>query len=73
MSQFARSPEAPGTWFMFDRSARIAITRYVEIRGHRLLRSVAFDRDRGLRTSSATVDRRAQARSRVGESTRDTA
>lgn len=44
MSQLQKSPE-PGTWYVFDRSKRIAIIRLVEIRGRRLLRSVTFDRD----------------------------
>ena len=44
MSQLQRSPE-PGVWYVFDKSRRIAIIRYVEVRGRRLLRSVTFDRD----------------------------
>lgn len=40
----AALPE-PGVWYVFDKSRRIAIIRYVEVRGRRLLRSVTFDRD----------------------------
>jgi len=42
VSQVQASPE-PGTWYMFDRSRRIAIIRLVEVRGRRLLRSVTYD------------------------------
>lgn len=44
MSQLQKSPE-PGTWYVFDRSKRVAIIRVVEIRGRQLLRSVAYDAD----------------------------
>lgn len=39
----------PGTWIVFDRSRRIAIIRLVEVRGHRLLRSVTYHDDPGQR------------------------
>lgn len=35
----------PGEWYMFDKTKRIAIIRYVTISGRRLLRSVTFDND----------------------------
>lgn len=44
MSQLQRSPE-PGVWYVYDKSRRIAIIRYVDVRGRRLLRSVTFDHD----------------------------
>ena len=44
MSQLQRSPE-PGVWFIFDKSKRIAIVRFVEVRGRKLLRSVTFHDD----------------------------
>lgn len=44
MSQLEASPE-PGVWLMFDKSKRIAILRYVEVRGEQLLRVVTYDSD----------------------------
>jgi len=44
MSQVQAGVE-PGTWYVFDRSRRIAIIRLVEVRGRRLLRSVTYDPD----------------------------
>ncbi|WP_141677803.1 hypothetical protein [Microbacterium oleivorans] len=44
MSQLQASPER-GVWYVYDKSRRIAIVRYVEIRGRRLLRSVTFHTD----------------------------
>jgi len=37
MSQLQRSPE-PGVWYVFDKNRRIAIIRYVEVRGRRCAR-----------------------------------
>lgn len=44
MSQLQRSP-VPGVWYVYDKGRRIAIIRYVKVRGRWLLRSVTFDRD----------------------------
>lgn len=44
MSQLQASPE-PGIWYIYDKSKRIAIIRYVDVRGRRLLRVVTFDPD----------------------------
>ncbi|MGN7186972.1 hypothetical protein [Microbacterium enclense] len=44
LSQVQASPEA-GSWYMFDRSMRIAIIRLVQVRGRRLLRVVTYDQN----------------------------
>ncbi|MFG6278644.1 hypothetical protein [Microbacterium sp. S16(2024)] len=51
MSQLQRSPE-PGVWYIFDKSRRIAIIRYVEVRGRLESRGVVVFRARGVVTAT---------------------